>query len=216
MNATNTASSKLYQEGNYSCVATSKYGADVKHFVIEGGEKIRYFETIAMQKVAQKGWGAPIMHYLTSCWIFLLNHAPQIIFSPIITRKKCVANFIFSILTTSKVKLQYWRFNHRNLSLNIPSILPWNMSIMGQNRSGEFKAYWEIWFTFGRLLDIQAPRRVKQAWQGGIFTSPDLSRLVAPHVISFKYNTIRCGMRRHLLHLCYALRYGDLYVLYLC
>jgi len=67
MNATNTASSKLYQEGNYSCVATSKYGADVKHFVIEGGEKIRYFETIAMQKVAQKGWGAPIMHYLTSC-----------------------------------------------------------------------------------------------------------------------------------------------------
>jgi len=48
-------SSKLYQEGNYSCVASSKYGIDVKHFVIEGGEKIRYFETIAMQMVAQKG-----------------------------------------------------------------------------------------------------------------------------------------------------------------
>jgi len=57
MNTTNTASSKLYQEGNYSCVATSKYGADIKHFVIEGSEKIRYFENIAMQRVAQKGWG---------------------------------------------------------------------------------------------------------------------------------------------------------------
>ena len=34
MNTTNNASSKLYQEGNYTCVATSKYGTDVKHFVI--------------------------------------------------------------------------------------------------------------------------------------------------------------------------------------
>ena len=47
MNTTNTASSKLYQEGNYTCVATSKYGTDVKHFVIKG-EKIRYFETNTM------------------------------------------------------------------------------------------------------------------------------------------------------------------------
>jgi len=39
MNTTNIASSKLYQEGNYTCVATSKYGTDVKHFVIKGGEK---------------------------------------------------------------------------------------------------------------------------------------------------------------------------------
>ena len=45
MNKTNTASSKLYQEGNYTCVATSKYGTDVKHFVTKGGGKIRYFET---------------------------------------------------------------------------------------------------------------------------------------------------------------------------
>ena len=45
MNTTNTTSSKLYQEGNYTCVATSKYGTDVKHFIIKGGEKIRYFET---------------------------------------------------------------------------------------------------------------------------------------------------------------------------
>ena len=45
MNNTNTASSKLYQEGNYTCVATSKYGTDVKHFVIKGGERMRYFET---------------------------------------------------------------------------------------------------------------------------------------------------------------------------
>ena len=43
MNKTDTASSKLYQEGNYTCVATSKYGTDVKHFVIKGGEKITYF-----------------------------------------------------------------------------------------------------------------------------------------------------------------------------
>ena len=48
MNTTNTASSKLYQEGNYTCVATSKYGTDVKHFVIKRGEKIRYFETNTM------------------------------------------------------------------------------------------------------------------------------------------------------------------------
>ena len=48
MNKTDTASSKIYQEGNYTCVATSKYGTDVKHFVIQGGEKIRNFETNTM------------------------------------------------------------------------------------------------------------------------------------------------------------------------
>ena len=47
MNTTNIASSKLYQEGNYTCVATNKYGTDVKHFVIKG-EKIGYFETNPM------------------------------------------------------------------------------------------------------------------------------------------------------------------------
>ena len=52
MNTTNTASSKLYQEGNYTCVATNKYGSDVKHFVMKGGEKIRYFET----KPMYRGW----------------------------------------------------------------------------------------------------------------------------------------------------------------
>ena len=52
MNTTNTtASSKLYQEGNYTCVATSKYGTDVKHFVIKGGEKIRH-QTKPIQRVA--------------------------------------------------------------------------------------------------------------------------------------------------------------------
>ena len=51
MNTTNTASSKLYQEGNYTCVATSKYGTDGKHFVVKGGEKIRYFVTNPMQEV---------------------------------------------------------------------------------------------------------------------------------------------------------------------
>ena len=48
MNTTNTLSSKLYLEGNHTCVATSKYGTDEKHFVIKGGEKIRYFETNTM------------------------------------------------------------------------------------------------------------------------------------------------------------------------
>ena len=52
---TTTASSKLYQEGNYTCVATSKYGTDVKHFVIKGGEKIRY-QTKPMQRVAIGEW----------------------------------------------------------------------------------------------------------------------------------------------------------------
>ena len=48
MNTTNNASSKLYREGNYTFVATSKYGTDIKHFVIKGGEKIRCFETRPM------------------------------------------------------------------------------------------------------------------------------------------------------------------------
>ena len=48
MNNTNTTSSKLYQEGNYTCVATSNYGTNVKHFVIKGGEKMRYSETNTM------------------------------------------------------------------------------------------------------------------------------------------------------------------------
>ena len=43
MNKTNTAASKIYQEGNYTCMATSKYGTDVKHFVIKGGGKIRHY-----------------------------------------------------------------------------------------------------------------------------------------------------------------------------
>ena len=48
MNTTDTASSKLYKEGSYTCVATSKYGTDVKHFVIKGGEKIRYVKINTM------------------------------------------------------------------------------------------------------------------------------------------------------------------------
>jgi len=52
MKTTNITSRKLYQEGNYTCVATSKYGTDVKHFVIKGGEKIRYLEINPMQRVA--------------------------------------------------------------------------------------------------------------------------------------------------------------------
>ena len=48
LNNTYTASSKLYQGGNYTCVATSKYGTDVKRFVIKGGKKMRYFETNTM------------------------------------------------------------------------------------------------------------------------------------------------------------------------
>ena len=51
MNTTNTASSKLYQEGNYTCEATSKYGADKKHFAVKRGEDIRYFATNPMQGV---------------------------------------------------------------------------------------------------------------------------------------------------------------------
>ena len=52
MNTTNTTSSKLYQEGNYTCVATNMYGTDVKDFIVKGGEKIRYVETNPMQRVA--------------------------------------------------------------------------------------------------------------------------------------------------------------------
>ena len=45
-----TTSSKLYQEGNYTCVATSKYGTDVKHFVIQG-KKIRYYFEYVLTKM---------------------------------------------------------------------------------------------------------------------------------------------------------------------
>ena len=55
MNTTNTANSTLYQEGNYTCVATNKYGTDVKHFVTKGCEKIRCFEFNPMQRVANGG-----------------------------------------------------------------------------------------------------------------------------------------------------------------
>jgi len=44
MNTTNTADSKLYQEGNYTCVATNKYGTDVKHFVITAGKNQEFFK----------------------------------------------------------------------------------------------------------------------------------------------------------------------------
>jgi len=63
MNTTNITSIKLHQEGNYTCVATNKYGTDVKHFVIKGGEKIRYFEINLMQTVAKEGREVPIMHH---------------------------------------------------------------------------------------------------------------------------------------------------------
>ena len=36
VNTTNTASIKLYEEGNYTCFASSEYGTDVKKFVVEG------------------------------------------------------------------------------------------------------------------------------------------------------------------------------------
>ena len=87
MNTTNTASSKLYQEGNYTCVATNKYGTDVKHFVIKEGEKMTYFETNQMQRVAKEGEGDT-------------NHASRLSritghFFPItliyVNRSKCVA-----------------------------------------------------------------------------------------------------------------------------
>jgi len=67
MNTTNTASSKLYKEGNYTCAATSKYGTDTKHFVIKGGEKIRYIETKPMQRVVKGGVG----------WGWGTNHASR-------------------------------------------------------------------------------------------------------------------------------------------
>ena len=61
MNTTNTASSKLYQEGNYTCVATSNYGTDVKHFVVKEGEKIRYVETTQCRGL-QLGEGVASCH----------------------------------------------------------------------------------------------------------------------------------------------------------
>ena len=47
MNTTNTASSKLYQEGNYTCVATNKYGTDEKRFVIKG-KKNKIWHTLIL------------------------------------------------------------------------------------------------------------------------------------------------------------------------
>ena len=36
VNTTNTASIKLYEEGNYTCVAVSKHGTDVREFAVKG------------------------------------------------------------------------------------------------------------------------------------------------------------------------------------
>ncbi|KAL9986761.1 hypothetical protein ACROYT_G000954 [Oculina patagonica] len=36
VNTTKTATSTLYEEGNYTCVSSSKYGTDVKEFVVKG------------------------------------------------------------------------------------------------------------------------------------------------------------------------------------
>ena len=42
VNTTDTATSRFYKEGNYTCVATSKYGSDVRNFsVIINGESIK-------------------------------------------------------------------------------------------------------------------------------------------------------------------------------
>ena len=78
MNTTNIKRITLYQEDNYTCVATSKYGTDVKHFVIKGGKQIRNFETNPMQRVAKRGWeggggggeggsGGTNLHHNPSC-----------------------------------------------------------------------------------------------------------------------------------------------------
>ena len=50
INTRKTASIKLYREGNYTCVATSKYGTDVKQFVIQG-KKIRYYFEYVLTKM---------------------------------------------------------------------------------------------------------------------------------------------------------------------
>ena len=34
VNATNTASIRVYEEGNYTCQASSKYGNDERHFMV--------------------------------------------------------------------------------------------------------------------------------------------------------------------------------------
>ena len=98
------------------------------------------------------------------------------------------------------VRYQFFLLYHNNVSSKIRTLaiqpqksigkyskhFTPKMPIIGKNRSSDFKAYWEIWFTSDRLLDNQAPdkhektRRVKQAWQGGILTFPDLSRLAPP------------------------------------
>jgi len=126
MNTTNIASSQLYQEGNYTCVATSKYGTDVKRFVIKRGERIGYFETKSMQRVA-KGWvgGGSVEYLICITRNFVSNSASQIIFSPIthhLKRSNGGANFIFSTLTTW-LKTEPCRFNHRNLLGNSFNIL---------------------------------------------------------------------------------------------
>ena len=83
MNTTNIASSKLYQEGNYTCVATSKYGTDIKHFVIKGGEKIRYFETNPMHHAE---------------FVYQITHHREFFHQSCITEEEVSALSIFSSL----------------------------------------------------------------------------------------------------------------------
>ena len=77
MNTTDITSSKLYQEGNYTCVATNKCGTDTKHFVIKGGEKIGYFETKSMQRVAKgvgRGWVGGVFNMHHAEFLYQITH----------------------------------------------------------------------------------------------------------------------------------------------
>jgi len=80
MNTTNIAhaSNKLYQESDYTCVATSKYGTDKKHFIIKGGKKIRHFETNPMQKIAKRGWEWGNQSCITEGLTLTVANWPQI------------------------------------------------------------------------------------------------------------------------------------------
>lgn len=44
VNSTKTATKRFYEEGNYTCEATSKYGTDARVILVEG-EKIGWFQS---------------------------------------------------------------------------------------------------------------------------------------------------------------------------
>ena len=92
------------------------------------------------------------------------------------------------------------------------------MPIIGQNRrrtsrhAGRFGLHPvdSLIIRLPTSMNYEKKRRVKRVWQVEFLPFQTSLGWLCSHVVSFKYNTIRYELRRHLLHLCYSLGYRHL------